>query len=62
MENTVDCEMFSGMDYADSSLNLAKDVLDSIQTFVTDCQSFLRSCAVSQPSIDACLLLNVIQR
>ena len=51
--------IFLGMEYTETSLKLAKDAVDILRIFVTDCRSYIRNTSSSRPSIDSNLILTV---
>lgn len=47
------------MEYSEETLKVAKDVLQVFQTFLTNCDSFLRNSYASSHQIDAEMLQHV---
>lgn len=51
---------FKDIELTEASLRLAKDFLDVVRVFVTECRFFLRNNTVLQSSINSKLLLTVL--
>ncbi|XP_046461967.1 probable cysteine--tRNA ligase, mitochondrial [Daphnia pulex] len=51
----------NGMDFTEDSLRLAKDMLDTFRTFITECRFYIRNSSSCQSSIDSNFLFSALE-